>query len=75
MWLVAIAIWLLCAWWGGHILYNKGRSRGWGIALGLLMGLIGVAICGLWSVNLDVAADREVEKEQARKRARARLGE
>jgi len=44
---IFVVIWVLCALWGGNIYKGKGRSYWAGFLIGLLLGLIGVALCAL----------------------------
>jgi len=44
---IVIGIWIICAFIGRSMAINRNRSAGGGFILGLLLGLIGLAIIAL----------------------------
>lgn len=46
-----LVIWVLCVWWASNITKKKGRGAGTGLVLGILLGIIGVAIAALLSAE------------------------
>jgi hypothetical protein len=51
MWVFVVAACLLSAWVGGYISSEKGRDTGEGVALGILLGPLGVLVAALLPVK------------------------
>ena len=70
---VLLSLWILCGWFSSKIMKSKGRSSGAGWALGLLLGIIGLIIAALLSVDEHGVRQQNLESGRSKKCSACRM--